>query len=72
MAVISARNEEAVIGNLIESLNNQVYPKNKFDIYVIADNCTDSTAKVARNAGAIVYERFNEFKRSKGYALEWF
>lgn len=72
MAVVSARNEEQVIGNLIESLKNQIYPANKIDIYVIADNCTDNTAKVARDAGAIVYERFNEFKRSKGYALEWF
>lgn len=72
MAVISARNEENVIANLIDSLNKQVYPKDKLDIYVIADNCTDSTAEVAKNAGAIVYERFNEYKRSKGYALEWF
>ncbi len=72
MAVISARNEENVIANLIESLKNQSYPKDKLDIYVIADNCTDNTAGVARDAGAIVYERFNEFKRSKGYALEWF
>lgn len=72
MAVVSARNEELVIANLIESLKNQVYPENKLDIYVIADNCTDDTAQVARDAGAIVYERFNQFKRSKGYALEWF
>ena len=72
MAIISARNEEKVIANLIESLQQQAYPKNKLDIYVIADNCTDSTAQVAREAGAIVYERFDETRRSKGYALEWF
>lgn len=72
MAVISARNEEQVIANLIESLKNQDYPEDKLDIYVIADNCTDNTSIVAREAGAIVYERFNELKRSKGYALEWF
>lgn len=72
MAVVSARNEERVISNLIESLKEQHYPKNKIDIYVIADNCTDNTAQVARDAGAIVYERFNELKKSKGYALEWF
>lgn len=72
MAVVSARNEEKVIANLIESLKEQHYPKNKLDIYVIADNCTDKTAEVARNAGAIVYERFDETKKSKGYALEWF
>ena len=72
MAVISARNEEQVIANLIESLRHQNYPEDKLDVYVIADNCTDNTASVAREAGAIVYERFNEIKKSKGYALEWF
>ena len=72
MAIISARNEEKVIENLIESLKLQIYPKNKIDIYVIADNCTDNTAGVAKDAGAIVYERFDETKKSKGYALEWF
>ena len=46
--------------------------KELYDIYVIADNCTDNTAKVAREAGAIVYERFDETKKTKGYALNWF
>lgn len=72
MAVISARNEENVIGNLIDSLKNQDYPEELLDIYVIADNCTDNTAKVAKEAGAIVLERYSETKKSKGYALEWF
>ena len=39
---------------------------------MIADNCTDNTAKVAKEAGAIVYKRFDETKRQKGYALNWF
>ena len=56
MAIIPAHNEQEVVGNLIESLKNQNYPKNLYDIYVIADNCTDHTARVAREAGAIVYE----------------
>lgn len=72
MAVISARNEENVIANLIESLKKQDYPEELLDIYVIADNCTDNTAKVAKDAGAIVLERYSETKKSKGYALEWF
>lgn len=72
MAVISARNEETVISSLIKSLKDQDYPSELLDIYVIADNCTDRTADVARQAGAIVLERFDESKRSKGYALEWF
>lgn len=48
MAIIPAHNEEAVVGNLVESLKNQDYPKDLYDIYVIADNCTDNTAKIAR------------------------
>ena len=54
MAILPAHNEENVIGNLIESLKNQDYPKELLDIYVIADNCTDNTAKIAKEAGAIV------------------
>ena len=72
MAIIPAHNEEAVVANLVESLKNQTYNKDLYDIYVIADNCTDNTAKVARDAGAIVYERFDETKKTKGYALNWF
>ncbi len=72
MAIIPAHNEENVVSNLIESLKNQNYDKNLYDIYVIADNCTDRTANIARKAGAKVYERFDEEKKTKGYALDWF
>ena len=70
-AVISARNERDVIGNLIASIKSQNYPKDKLDVFVIADNCDDDTAQVARDAGAIVYERFNKTQVGKGYALDW-
>ena len=72
MAVIPAHNEEQVVGNLIESLKNQNYDKDLYDIYVIADNCTDHTTMIARNAGAIVYERYDEVNKTKGFALDWF
>ena len=73
MAIIPAHNEEMVVGNLIESLKNQNYPKDKYDIYVIADNCTDMTKKIAESAGAIVYERRSPMEeRTKGHALQWF
>ena len=72
MAVIPARNEEKVIQNLINSLKNQNYPSELLDIYVIADNCTDRTALLSKEAGAIVYERYNNVRKSKGFALEWF
>ena len=69
--IISARNESMVIGNLIESIQNQTYPAELTDIFVVADNCTDNTADVARKAGAFVYERFNNNLVGKGYALDW-
>ena len=72
MAIIPAHNEETVVGNLIESLKNQNYNKELYDIYVIADNCTDNTARVARDLGAIVYERYDENNKTKGAALDWF
>ena len=72
MAVIPAHNEEAVIKNLVESLTAQNYPKELYDIYVIADNCTDATAEIAKDAGAIVLKRFDEKNKTKGHALNWF
>ena len=72
MAIIPAHNEEMVIESLIESLKNQTYDKNLYDIYVIADNCTDNTAKIAEEAGAIVYKRFDSENKTKGHALNWF
>ncbi|MGE4277027.1 MAG: glycosyltransferase family 2 protein [Lawsonibacter sp.] len=70
-AVICARNEAGVIRELIRSLKGQHYPKDCLDIYVVADNCTDHTALVARQSGAIVYERFNQKQKGKGYALDF-
>lgn len=69
--IVAAHNEEIVIGKLIESMLNQNYPRELFDIFVIADNCTDNTAKIARKYGVYVYERFNKEQKGKGYALEW-
>ena len=68
--LISARNEESVIRDLLNTIANQTYPTELLDTYVIADNCTDSTAEICRQCGATVYERFNKEKVGKGYALE--
>ena len=68
--LICARNEEAVIADLIDSLHGQTYPQDKLKIFVMADNCTDRTADAARAAGATVYERFDREKVGKGYALD--
>ena len=72
MAIIPAHNEEFVIRNLVESLKEQNYPKELYDIYVIADNCTDDTAEIAKDAGAIVMKRFDPEHKTKGHALNWF
>lgn len=69
--VIAARNEEKVIGNLIDSIKKQDYPKELLTIFVVADNCTDNTAKIAKKSGAIVYERFDNLHKTKGYALKY-
>ena len=71
LAIIPAHNEEAVVGNLIESLQKQNYPKNKYDIIVIADNCTDKTKEVAESYGVKIFERHEEdpAKKTKGDAL---
>ena len=68
---ISARNEEGVIGELLDGLNAMDYPKDHYDIYVVADNCTDQTAQVSKEHGATVFERFNKEEVGKGYALNF-
>lgn len=70
-ALIAARNEETVIGNLIESIRQQDYPQELVDIFVVADNCTDRTAEVARTQGAVCYTRRDPDHRTKGYALQY-
>ena len=72
MMILPAHNEASVIGALVESLQALDYPKELYDIYVIADNCTDNTAQIAKDLGAIVYERFDEKRKTKGFAMQWF
>ena len=69
--LISARNEEAVITHLIDSIRQQDYSQENLDVYVVADNCTDNTAGAAREAGAIVYRRSDRVHVGKGYALHF-
>ena len=69
--IVAAHNEEAVIGQLVDNLTKLDYPNDLYDIYVIADNCSDNTARIAADTGAIVCERTHPTKKSKGFALEW-
>ena len=70
--LIPARNEEAVISGLLGSLEQQTYPSELVDVYVIADNCTDRTAELSARLGAFVIERcFDHTRVGKGYALDY-
>lgn len=70
--LIAGRNEEAVIGQLIDSIKNQNYDMSKIKIFVCADNCdeSDKTAEIAREKGAVVYERHDTTKIGKCYPLD--
>lgn len=69
--LIAARNEEAVLPHLLESIHSQDYPRELVQVFVVADNCTDSTALVARQGGAEVFIRHNTHQVGKGYALNF-
>ncbi len=69
--IVAAHNEETVVEDIVTSLKAMDYPADKFEVFVVADNCTDKTAEIAKKAGAVVLERFNAEKRGKGYAMEF-
>lgn len=69
--IVPAHNEEKVIEKTLRSALQVAYPKNLFDVIVVADNCTDQTAKIALECGAIVFQRFDISRRGKGFALNW-
>ncbi len=67
--VIPAHDEEPVIEATLQSVFAQTLPPAA--VYVIADNCTDRTAELARAMGAIALERTDTENRGKGWALAW-
>ena len=69
--VIAAHNEEAVIGNLVESIFAQDYPRELMDVFVVCDACTDDTHAVAEAAGATVWDRNDLARRGKSWALDY-
>lgn len=69
--LIAARNEAAVIGDLLDSIHAQDYPAEHVTLFVVADNCTDDTAAIARAHRAIVWERHDRSRIGKGYALNF-
>jgi cellulose synthase/poly-beta-1,6-N-acetylglucosamine synthase-like glycosyltransferase len=71
LIVIPAHNEEEGVATTVKSCRGANYPSLFFGVHVIADNCTDKTAALASEAGARVTERFDDVKKSKGYAIEY-
>ena len=69
--IVPAHNEAAMIGRSLASLRRLDWPADRFRIVVVADNCTDTTAVLARGAGARVLERNDATLRGKGYALRF-
>ena len=69
--VIPAHNEEGQLPVLLESLRETGYPRRLFRLFVVADNCSDGTAGVARAHGAEVFERYDAVSQGKGHALHW-
>lgn len=69
--LISARNESAVLGHLLDSIRDQDYPTENVASFVVADNCSDDTAAVASAHGATVFERRDASHIGKGYALKF-
>ena len=68
--LIAARNEELVLKPLIKSINNQNYDKNKYEIYVLPNNCSDNTKQVAIELGTKILEP-NFKTKTKGEVLNF-
>lgn len=69
--LVPAHNEARLLPHLLRSLQAMDYPRELYEVHVVADNCDDDTAALARAGGAVVHERFNQEERGKGYALDW-
>lgn len=67
--LIPAYNEAAGIAATISTILPQLTPQDR--LLVIADNCTDATAQIARNCGATAIERHDTERKGKGYALDF-
>jgi len=70
--LVPAHNEELQLPATIAAIRRCSYPEGMLEIFVIADNCTDKTAEVARSEGVTTVERTNPDMRGKGQALDWF
>ena len=71
VVLIPARDEEQRLPRLLESIEALAYPRELVTVLVVADNCTDGTAALARASGALVCERSDPERVGKGYAIDF-
>lgn len=69
--IVPAHNEGETIAATVGKVLAFEYPRDRFALYVVADNCDDDTAGLARTAGATVLERTDAINRGKGHALAY-
>jgi 1,2-diacylglycerol 3-beta-glucosyltransferase len=69
--LVPAHDEEILIHRTVIGLLGLAYPADRFSVHIVADNCSDATAAIARTAGACVHERTDPDRRGKGAALNW-
>ncbi|MFQ6092052.1 MAG: glycosyltransferase family 2 protein [bacterium] len=69
--IVPAQNEADTISRTLSSIHSLDYPRRLYEVFVIADNCTDETAAVVRGFGVRCFQRWDREKRGKGYALQW-
>jgi 1,2-diacylglycerol 3-beta-glucosyltransferase len=69
--LIPAHNEASLLPATLANLRQLDYPAELYEVHVVADNCSDNTAELARACGTIVHERVDDTLIGKGYALQW-
>lgn len=69
--VVPAHNEEMYLPRLLSTLERQDYPRDRYRVTVVADNCTDGTAKACRSFDVNLLERTDPEQRGKGHAIGW-
>lgn len=69
--LVPAHDESAVIGDALDAFHRLDYPRDRFDVHVVADNCSDDTAAIVRSHGWHAHERIDLEEPGKGPALNW-
>jgi len=69
--LVPAHNEELLIADFCINVLNINYPKDLYDVFIIADNCTDRTVEICSQYPVSILIRNDTSKTGKGYALEW-